>query len=422
MNKNFTGKWVLFAISFVVNCLIWYAVITSDDPKISISLGSIAVELENGDFLHEKGLAYYVESNETISVTVSVSQKKGWLVKPDDIQLTADLKKAEEGTNTVYVQAQIVNNQSIIGNNYKLARNYVTIRTEKLVEKTIPIQVDTSGTPGDGLNAGKCILSQESMKVRVPESFREYVDCARGTVDVSSLEADFEGEIPLVFYDEGGHEIDCDAKQVLPEKDSVFVKVPVGIVKNIEIELPEEQKSYGKGYRCTMLEAERSSQKVIGTEESLADFDKIVITEEALELNRKTESFETEMDLSEYLPEGVSVYDPAEIKLKIDAAVEKLETRTCSIPVSQIRFENLADGYRAEAAENTEIVAEVEGLASELSRLTSEAVNLIADMQGCNPGIWHRNVSIELNTELISDHVVLLTESRKVKIRVEEKS
>lgn len=422
MNRNFTGKWVLFAISFIVTCLIWYAVITSDDPKISISLGSIAVELENGESLHEKGLAYYVDSNETIPVTVSVSQKKGWLVKPDDIQLTADLKKAEEGTSTVYVQTQIVNNQSIIGNNYKLARNYVTIRTEKLVEKTIPIQVETSGTPGDGLKAGKCIMSQDSMTIRVPESFKESVDYARGTADVSSLETDFEGEVPLVFYDENGHEIDCAAKQVLPEKTSVFVKVPVGIVKNIEIELPEEQKSYGKGYRCTMLQAERSSQKVIGTEESLADFDKIVITAEALELNQRTESFETEIALSEYMPEGVAAYDPEETKIKVDAAVEKLETRTCSIPVSQIRFENLADGYKAEVAESTEIVAEVEGLASELTRLTSEAFNLIADMQGCNQGIWHRNISFELNTELISDRVVLLTESRKVRIKVEEKS
>ena len=265
-------------------------------------------------------------------------------------------------------------------------------------------------------------MSQDSMTIRVPESFKESVDYAHGTADVSSLEIDFEGEVPLVFYDENGHEIDCAAKQVLPEKTSVFVKVPVGIVKNIEIELPEEQKSYGKGYRCTMLQAERSSQKVIGTEESLADFDKIVITAEALELNQRTESFETEIDLSEYMPEGVAAYDPEETKIKVDAAVEKLETRTCSIPVSQIRFENLADGYKAEVAESTEIVAEVEGLASELTRLTSEAFNLIADMQGCNQGIWHRNISFELNTELISDRVVLLTESRKVRIKVEEKS
>lgn len=422
MNRNFTGKWVLFAISFVVTCLIWYAVITSDDPKISISLGSIAVELENGESLHEKGLAYYVDSNESIPVTVSVSQKRGWLVKPEDIQLTADLQKAEEGTGKVYVQAHIINNQSIIGNSYKLASNYVTIRTEKLVEKTIPIQVETTGTPGGGMKAGKCIVSQDSVTVRVPESFKENVVLAHGTVDVSSIQTDFEGDVDLIFLDQDGHEIDCDAKQVLPENDSVFVKVPVGIVKNIEIELPEEQKSYGKGYRCTTLEAERYSQKVVGTEESLSDFDKIVISADDLELNKKTESFEIEMDLSEYLPEHVVVYDPSEAGLKIDAAIEKLETKTCSIPVSQIRFENLAEGYAAEVIGDTEITVEAEGLASELAGLTSEAVSLIADMQGCDQGIWHRNISFELNTELISDRVVLLTESRKVKIKLEEKT
>ena len=93
MSKNTTGKWLLFIIAFIMSCLIWYMVITSDDPRINISLGNVEVELLNGEQLHEQGLAYYVEENEAVKVTVNIIQERGWLIKPSDIHLTADLSQ-----------------------------------------------------------------------------------------------------------------------------------------------------------------------------------------------------------------------------------------------------------------------------------------------------------------------------------------
>ena len=54
MSKNMTGNWVLLVVAFIVSCLIWYMVITNDDPRVNISLGNIEVELLNGDKLHDR--------------------------------------------------------------------------------------------------------------------------------------------------------------------------------------------------------------------------------------------------------------------------------------------------------------------------------------------------------------------------------
>ena len=157
MSKNMTGKWVLLVVAFIVSCLIWYMVITNDDPRVNISLGNIEVELLNGDKLHDRGLAYYVEENAAIGVRVNVVQERGWLVKADDIRLTADLSGIKETMSVIPVKAKVVGNQSIIGNNYKLSANSITVRTEQMEEKEIPVVIRTEGDPEDNCVAGVCV-------------------------------------------------------------------------------------------------------------------------------------------------------------------------------------------------------------------------------------------------------------------------
>lgn len=385
MSKNMAGKWVLLVIAFIVSCLIWYMVITSDDPRVNISLGNIEVQLLNEDQLHEKGLAYYVEENSAIEMKVNVVQERGWLVKAEDIQLTADLADVSGEKCVIPVTAQVLNNQTIIGTNYKLSANSIVVRTEELQEKEVPVIIHTEGEPEDDCSIGTSIPGKDSVKIQIPESIYDQVVFCGATVDISGRSADYEGEEELSFYDKDGKAVDCQEQQILPETTKISVKIPIGITKKVKIQELSSVGSCSEGYRCTGIEAEKSSVMVLGPEEVVEDMTSISIPADRINLDGKSESFKQNINLSEFLPEGVIVYDPEEEELQVSVTIEKLETKTFLIPFSNIKYKNLSVSLKA-VIRSTQVEMMIQGLVDELDMLEPDQIQLMLDLSGLKEG------------------------------------
>lgn len=416
MSKKMTGKWVLLVVAFIVSCLIWYMVITNDDPRVNISLGSIEVELLNKDDLHDRGLAYYVDENASIGVHVNVIQERGWLVKPDDIRITADLSEVTEKTTVIPVKVRIVGNQSIIGNNYKLSAESITVRTEKLIEKEVPVEIQTEGDPEDNCVAGACIPEDETVTVRVPESACDLVESARAAVDISGRSADYEGKVKLSFYGENDREINCEEQQILPEKDETGVKIPIGITRKIKISLPSGTGTCSEGYRCTAIDADKEYITVIGPESTVDVLEAVSIPAEVIDLDDKMESFEKTVSLSDYLPEGVTVYDQEDNDLKISVTIEKLEKKTFSISSSDIQIRYLSASLKA-AVHTKQVSVVVQALQKDLEKLETDQIQLTLNLSGLKAGTYevtadcsiqdmeadYEIISLEKTTVVISD-------------------
>lgn len=416
MSKKMTGKWLLLVVAFIVSCLIWYMVITNDDPRVNISLGNIEVELLNEDDLHNRGLACYVEENASIEVHVNVVQERGWLVKPDDIRITADLSEVTEETAVIPVQVRIIGNQSIIGNSYKLSAESITVRTEDLVEKEIPVEIQTEGDPEDDCVAGTCIPEDETVTVRVPESAYDLVESARASVDISGRSTDYEGKVKLSFYDENDREIDCEEQQILPEKDETEVKIPIGITRKIQISLPSGTGTCTEGYRCTGIDADKKHITVIGPESTVDIMEAVSIPEDVIDLDDKMESFEKTVSLGDYLPEGVTVYDPEDNDLKISVTIEKLEKKTFSISSSDIQIRHLSASLKA-VVYSKQVSVVVQALPEDLEKLETDQIQLALNLNGLKAGTYevtadcsiqdmeadYEIVSLEKATVIISD-------------------
>ncbi|MGN0293639.1 MAG: YbbR-like domain-containing protein [Lachnospiraceae bacterium] len=396
MSKKMTGKWVLLIVAFIVSCLIWYMVITNDDPRVNISLGNIEVELVNGDELHEKGLAYYVEENASIGVRVNVVQERGWLVKADDIRLTADLSGVTEERTVIPVKSKVVGNQSIIGNNYKLSAGSITVRTEKLVEKAVPVVIQTEGDPEDDCVAGPCVPDDETVTVRVPESVYDLVDSAGAVVDISGRTADYEGEVKLLFYDENGKEIDCEEQQILPEKDKISVKISIGVTKKIEIASLSGTGVCSEGYRCTGIEADKQSVTVIGPEEVLGSLETVSVPAAQINLDGRTESFEVAVSLNDCLPESVTVFEPEENSMQISVTIEKLEKKTFTISSSNIQIKNLSASLKA-VIRSEQISVVIQALPEELEKLETDQIQLALNLSGLREGTYQVEADYSLS-------------------------
>lgn len=387
MSKNTTGKWVLFVIAFIVSCLIWYIVITTDDPRINISLGNIEVELLNGDQLHEQGLAYYVEENASIEVTVNVIQERGWLVKSGDIRLTADLSKVDGSGSVLPVVAEVTNNQNIIGGNYKLDVNNIKVRTESLVKKEIPVSIYTEGAPEDNCSIGTPVPEKSSVIVRVPKSLEDLIVSAEATVDVSGRSADYDGEVTLMFFDEERNMVDCSEQQIFPKTETMSVHIPIGLKKEVEIGALVGRGVCKERYRCTDIKADKDFVTVLGTEEALEELDRISIPAYEINLTNQSESFDVKFDLEDYLPKGVVVYDPADSVLKVSVTIRKLERKTYTLSSSKIEIKNLPSSLEPTIS-SAQIQVVIEALPEELEALKEDQIQMSVDLNDYTAGTY----------------------------------
>lgn len=398
MSKNTTGKWVLLVIAFIVSCLIWYMVITNDDPRINISLGNIEVELLNGDQLREQGLAYYVEENASIEVTVNVVQERGWLIKADDIRLTADLSKINGSESVLLVTAEVMNNQNVIGGNYKLSVNHIKVRTEKLVEKEIPVSIYTEGAPEDDCSIGTPVPKKNHVVIQVPESLENLITSAEATVDVSGRSADYDGEVTLLFFDKDRNTIDCSAQQIFPKTETMTVHIPIGVKREVKIGTLVGRGTCKDRYRCTDITADKTSVTVLGTEEALKDVEYIGIPAYEIDLTDQSESFDLKFDLKDYLPKGVVIYDPEDAVLKVSVTIQKLERKTYTLSSSDIEIKNLPSTLKPTIS-TAQIQVVIEALPEELEALDTTQIQMSVDLKNYEAGTYKVEIDYTFDTD-----------------------
>lgn len=414
MSKNMTGKWALLVIAFIVSCLIWYMVITNDDPRINISLGNIEVELLNGEQLHDEGMAYYVEENASVEVVVNVIQERGWLVKASDIRLTADLSELNGTEAMLPIKAEVVNNQGIIGGNYKLDETSIKVRTEELVEKEIPITIGIEGVPEDNCSIGTPVPEKESVTIRVPKSLENQVVSAGAAVDISGRSADYEGDVTLSFFDENESAVDCSEQQIFPEIDTVSVKIPIGLTKEVKIGTLLGSGICAEGYRCTDITSNKKSVTVLGSEDTLASLELINIPASKIVLTGQDESFELKIDLTEYLPEGVIVYDPQDEVIKVSVTVQALKKKTFALPSAGIELKNVPSSLIPKV-NTAHIQVVIEALPEELDALAPDKIHMSVDLKNYKAGSHKIDIDFKIDAddgmkyEIISSDKVSVT-------------
>ena len=124
---------------------------------------------------------------------------------------------------------------------------------------------------------------------------------------------------------------------------------------------------------------------VLGPEEVVEDMTSISIPADRINLDGKSESFKQNINLSEFLPEGVIVYDPEEEELQVSVTIEKLETKTFLIPFSNIKYKNLSVSLKA-VIRSTQVEMMIQGLVDELDMLEPDQIQLMLDLSGLKEG------------------------------------
>lgn len=114
-------------------------------------------------------------------------------------------------------------------------------------------------------------------------------------------------------------------------KEGVSVEVELLQVKSVPLKVDTSEVSAAEGYKLGKITVEPQEVEVTGDKSTLAEISEIDIPPSALKLEELTQRTEQTIDISSYLPSGVSLAEENANKVVISIQVQQPGTKSFEI-------------------------------------------------------------------------------------------
>lgn len=388
--RMITNNFGLKILAVVFAGVLWLAVVNIDDPVTTRSF-TTTVSVENSDYLTGIGKYYEIE-NDSNTITFKVSGKRSYLerMSNSDFRAVADLELIEN-LNRVPIEITPQRYSGYVTIASKVY--YLELNVEDLVAKPYVISVQTEGKPMEQHALGDMSVSPTLLRVSGPVSVIDTIDRVVATVNVEGMSQDITDSVIPVLYDKEGNEV--DTKDLSFNIQNVMVSVKILDTKEVPLNF-QTTGTLQEGYEYVDMEYTPETVKIKGVSAVLNTINSINVPKEVLDLTDADGDIEKEVDISAYLPEGVTLVDNGQAKVSVKVNIEKHEKRTFKVPTANITVSHLASGYSAEFLDET-VEVELEGLALDLDALDETTLTGSIDVSGMTEG--EHTVNLDLNLD-----------------------
>lgn len=366
-------------LSIPLAAIIWIIIINIDDPAITRPFSNIPIEFLNEDAISSLGKVYDVEEGNTVTVTVKGKRSVLDKIKYTDLQVTADLTQMTPFNKIELVASCPKFDYANLELTVK--PKMLTINMEDKEIKQVKINVEQIGEAASGFSVGSVETKPNLIEVSGAKSVVRKIAEARVVVDVNNASASFKEEqlIPKV-YDEEGKEI--DSSRLKFSSASITVKVNIQRTKTVPIEVKTEGTA-SKGYTVMKTDFEPGQIEIAGEDGVLQDISVIPIT---INVNNAKKDIEKEIDLKEYLPEGVSIVGNM-TSIAVKVTIEKLITKEIEFTANDIEAKNIPDGMEFSYGNSNKIYkVKVMGLEDIVNKLTVSELGAYIDLNNLEKG------------------------------------
>ncbi len=388
--RRITNNFGLKILAVIFASVLWLVVVNIDDPNTTRTF-SASVFIENSDYLSGLG-KYYEVINNSNTVTFKVSGKRSYLERMSnaDFRAVADLETIE---NLERVPIEIMvqrysGSVTVINKTY-----YLELEVEDLISKPFMITVQTDGEVAERHALGETSASPTLLRVSGPASVVNTIDKAVATVDVEGMSQDVTDSVIPVLYDKEGNEV--DTKELSYNIQNVMVSMQILDTKDVTLNF-QTTGTLPDGYEYVGMEYNPQTVRVKGVSAVLNTVNSITVPREVLNLTDATGDIEKDVDISSYLPEGVSLVNSKDAKISVVVKVEKHERRKFEMPTANITVSNLPGRYDVKFSQET-VKVEIEGLALELDVLDEKELTGSIDVSGMTEG--EHTVNLDLNLD-----------------------
>ena len=412
LTKNFGLK----VMAFVFSLFLWLIVVNVDDPVTQQTFSNIPVSLENQDIITQQGNVYQVLDGQNVTAVISARRSVLHDIESDDIIATADVKEMDTDTGLIPVEISVANLTA--GRDYQTAAsvpNNLRIQVEKSGKKVLSLTASTNDvSTRDGYIIGNTTVSPEKVTITGAESQIEEIDRAVAYVEASGLSKDTDLTAELRLLDKNGNILDQNQLTNNLGEDGITVHLEILGSKSVPLNFGVSG-TPAEGYQYVGVSSEPESVVIYGTQDVLNEIDSIDIPDSKINIDGAAENVETSIDITPYLPEGVSLGDEVTGTVIATALIEEEGMRTIDFLVSSVKINNLSDEFQVSYQPDAEVSLQFRGDQESLDTLdirNAVSVDLSAYTQ---PGTY------EVPVEVIVPDGITFMEGATVTLTLSEK-
>ena len=412
MKKWITNNLGLKILALLVSVGLWIIAININDP-VSENTYTVNVSLQNAGVLSSAGKYFEVKDNsDRIKVVVRGTRTALSQFNQADIVATADLSKITED-NLVPIDLSTTKQSDKI-EGIRSDSQYVKLALEDVRRLQMPIEVKVLNDPQDGYILGSTQTSQNVVIISGPESIINQVESAAVEIDVSGATTDVKISLPIHLYSKEDDIIDTTKVNMSVQEISTTASILQKAVVPL-IAIPQGAPT--QGYVLNgIIEG-------LPTEITIAGKCKIpyIDISESLDVNDIYQNTSYEININDYLPDGVSMVGNVGNNgiLDISVGVDKESERTIVLDPEAIQVIGVPEGYSATVSDlEDDVEVPVSGLKSLLDTVDeSKLVPVInVDKYLSNNGLTIEKGHIDIPLDItLPDNVRL---SREVKVRI----
>lgn len=370
--RKLTNNWSLKLFSLMAAFLLWLVVMAIENPEDRKTFYNIPVKLVNTEVLTDADMVYEIMDKTDVVRSVTIVAKKTIRdeLSSSDIVAEADFSKLTVA-NTVEIRFYSLRYNeeitSISGSTEILKLNIEDKKTKRLT-----LAIETTGEVEGGYFINSVTADQNRIEVSGPESVVSKIVAARVRVDVTDSNSNISEYSDVILYDVDGKEV--SKENISLSVYSVLVKVEILDTKTVPLHY-EVLGTPAEGYIFTG-EIDSTPHMVVigGSTETLASVTTIMIPAEALNITGQAEDMKVNIDIKDYLPEGVVLADKNfNGKAEVTVYIEEEATKDLTLTPDKIRMLGVPAGYRIELEDTlTGRTVQLTGLKSEVDAIDAE--------------------------------------------------
>lgn len=406
MKRKLTTNFGLKMLSLFLAFLIWLLVANIDNPTDSRLYRGVDIQVINADSVTEIDKTFDIVSEE--SVVIKVTERNSVLnsLSNDDFTVVADMENLND-MSTVPLTVTC-SNPSVSWDEIEMVPSSMKVKVEQRKQVEFPISVSTNGKPKNGYEVGATeVVQGKTVQIAGPESMINRIGQVKATVSITNIDTDQRLSATLEVYDKNGDPIKApqinrlqikDSSGVLLAENRVMVDVTLWEIMN---DVPVEVNTTGsvaEGYQVSSVKALPITVSLVGTQEVLARLNGKVTLKEAIQLDGATESFTSELDITETLNEieGLRLVADGDPIITVSVQIERIGDQTLKVPLSSLQVENRPEDMSLTFSPADEISISIHSDTEEDAVKLSE-IKAKVDLSVCSePGDYEIPVEIVL--------------------------
>ena len=416
MKKWITNNLGLKILALFVSVGLWIIAININDP-VSENTYTVNVTLQNSGVLSSAGKYFEVKDNsDRIKVVVRGTRTALSQFNQADIVATADMSKITED-NLVPIELSTTKQSDKI-EGIRSESQYVKLALEDVRRLQMPIEVKVLNDPADGYILGATQTSQNVVILSGPESIINQVESAAVEIDVSGATTDVKISLPIHLYSEEDDIIDTSKVNMSVQEISTTASILQKAVVPL-IAIPQGTPT--QGYVLNgIIEGLPTEITIAGKSDIVSKIPYIDISE-SLDVNDIYQDTSYEININDYLPDGVSLVGTVGNNgiLDISVGVDKESEKTIVLDPEAIQVIGVPEGFSATVSDlENDVEVPVSGLKSLLDAVDESKlvpiINVDKYLSNNEMTIEKGHLDIPLDITL-PDNVRL---SREVKVRI----